>query len=297
MGWVLGLSLLCGCGRGMESAQPDAAEAETTPTPAPAYTELAPPLDGCEAMELQIDGEACDYVYRKDGKLYLDPMTILRHWDGQRPQLRQEEGLTEIRAADLNLTLRENDGYLQANGRYLYLPDAYLRTEGRCFLPADVIGKLFRLYPTAGEAGTVKLSMESREMIQGGEDYYEFNFNGDDFYWLCHIIQAEADNQNLACMIGVGNVVLNRTRAEGFPDTVFKVVFDYQNAPQFTPRMSTALSRMVTEDVRIAACLCLEGYNTVGDCLYFQNPLGVETNWTTYTRQYAMTIDDMDFYY
>ena len=46
----------------------------------------------------------------------------------------------------------------------------------------------------------------------------------------------------------------------------------------------------------IAACLCLEGYNTVGDSMYFVNAALADDGWFTDTKDFVIRIGDHDFY-
>ena len=56
--------------------------------------------------------------------------------------------------------------------------------------------------------------------------------NADDAYMLCKIAMAEAEGEDVEGKALVMLVVLNRTRAEGFPDTVSDVIYE---KGQFTP--------------------------------------------------------------
>ena len=46
----------------------------------------------------------------------------------------------------------------------------------------------------------------------------------------------------------------------------------------------------------IAACLCLEGYNTVGESLYFVNPDRGDGSWFEASLRLVISIGDHDFY-
>ena len=56
--------------------------------------------------------------------------------------------------------------------------------------------------------------------------------NADDAYMLCKIAMAEAEGEDVEGKALVMLVVLNRTKAEGFPDTVSDVIYE---KGQFTP--------------------------------------------------------------
>lgn len=255
-------------------------------------------IEGFEALALTYDNERNTYAYRGEEGLFIDPADLLElcgldeytiNYDGEELRISAPK--------NLNLSAAKGDCYISVNGRYLYAETEYITSGDKVLLPQEPVERIFNVKFSDEPDGSLSADTENIKLIKGGEDYYDVTFSGDDIYWLSHIIQAEADTQPLAGMIGVGNVVLNRTKTEGFPDTVFNVIFEFQNTAQFTPKTSTALSRLVSEDVLIATYLVLEGYNTVGESLFFQNPVAAETNWIAMAREFAVTIGDVDFYY
>ena len=123
------------------------------------------------------------------------------------------------------------------------------------------------------------------------------HYSADDLFWLSHIIHAEAGGEPLAAQIGVGNVVLNRVRSEQFPDSVIAVVLDRENMVQFDPVENGTVARVPDEQAILAACLCLEGYNTVGDCMYFLNPDKASSRWFEENLTEAIVIGNHAFYH
>ena len=268
-----------------------------TPTPTPSPADLAPELPDCEAVNLWVDGEAVDYAYRGEGGCFVDPASLLSALDCPTETVWDEAGTLEISASETFLLRAEaGEDYLTLNGRFLYNPQGCLRCGDRAFFPLDVVGQMFSLSLEEGETEEPRFSTDSLQILQGGEHYYELHYPGDDLYWLSHLIEAEAGNQPLDCRIGVGNVVLHRRASEHYPDTVFDVVFDYQNAPQFSVVGSPAMSLPISPRTWAAACLSIEGCETAPGCLFFQNPLGITPNWMSTTRTYVMTLGDMDYY-
>ena len=294
---VLSSVLLCSCGKETPVIPEDKPPQHLEPTPeSEADVDWLEPLDGYIITKVQFPWGGVEYGYQNES-IWLDPIRILEAYGAENASwsISDEEYHLSLEHR-LELFVTRGKEYALANGRYFYLPDGALWAADRIYLPQETIEKIFGIEAIRTERGKIHFLSDQLCVVEGGKYYYDVNFSGDEIYWLSHIIQAEADNQPLAGMIGVGNVVLNRTKAEGFPDRVFDVIFDYQNAPQFTPKTSTALSRLVTEDVKIATYLCLEGYNTVGDSLFFQNPCGAETTWMSASREFVVTIGNMDFY-
>ena len=51
-------------------------------------------------------------------------------------------------------------------------------------------------------------------------------YSYEDLYWLSRIISAEARGEPFIGQLAVGTVVINRTRSNYYPDTIYKVIFD-----------------------------------------------------------------------
>ena len=133
-------------------------------------------------------------------------------------------------------------------------------------------------------------------LLEGGPSYYDTHFHADDLFWLSHIIYAEAHWESLAGQIGVGSVVLNRVKSDLFPQTVMAVVLDREHITQFDPVESGEVTAQPDEQAMLAACLCLEGYNTVGDSLYFVNPERGDETWFENALIPTVTIGHHVFY-
>ena len=169
--------------------------------------------------------------------------------------------------------------------------------NGRLYLSEDVIERVFGVKVTVfGDPQQVDISTDGISIISGGANYYDVNFSSEELFWLPRIIYAETRGQALAGLIGVGNVVHNRVAHEGFPDTVFEVIFDNKHAIQFTPAATGAVLGDPDERSVVAAYLCLEGYNTVGNSLYFVNPKKANSEWFEEELQFVCSIGDHDFY-
>ena len=198
-------------------------------------------------------------------------------------------------APGLELVGEAESGYLRANYRYIYLPQGYLACGGDVYLPLDAVSRIFTL---TGEVknGRLELSTAEVRMIRGSEDYYETHFSADELYWLPHIAYVEALDQPLAGIMGVVTVVLNRVESEDFPNTIFEVLYDSKHTVQFTPAATGSMHGRPTELYYIAAYLVLEGYNTVGDSLYFVNPANNGNYWFRENLTHVASIGDHEFY-
>lgn len=87
---------------------------------------------------------------------------------------------------------------------------------------------------------------------------------------LSRIVQVEAGYEPYESQLAVANVVLNRTKAEAFPDTVREVIY----APgQFPPAHNGLLDGAEPGEEAIkAAKAALNGENNVEGALFFYNP-------------------------
>ena len=245
---------------------------------------------------LYFDGLLADRACVKNGLVYISPESICDYY-GVEIAVSTTPTSFEISGTDLYMSGSTDNEYLQANYRYLYTPEKFVIEDGRVYLSKAVIERVFGVKVTVfGDPVQVELSTDGISLIQGGADYYAVNYSSEDLFWLPRIIYAETKDQPMAGLIAVGNVVHNRLEHEQFPDTVFEVIFDNQHAVQFTPAATGAVLDDPDERSIVAAYLCLEGYNTAGESLYFVNPDKGASRWCEEKLQFVCTIGDHDFY-
>lgn len=194
-----------------------------------------------------------------------------------------------ISAPGLEMEIRPGQNYLIANGRYLYLSDGIRTHESILLVPVRPLAAALGASVSWDPNGNcVVLTAGSGPITPGSVAYQE-----DVVYWLSHIINAEAGNQPLAGKIAVGNVVLNRVASSRFPNTVYEVI---HQRGQFTPVSNGTINLTPNEQSVIAAKLCLDGANTVGNALYFINPRYSPNSWASRNRPYVATIGAHAFY-
>lgn len=124
------------------------------------------------------------------------------------------------------------------------------------------------------------------------DDVYSY----EDLYWLSRIISAESRGEPFIGQLAVGTVVINRTRSDYYPDTIYEVIFDKLGGVQFTPASTGSVYRAPTESSIIAAKLCLEGFLLDDSILFFFNSKLALGSWITSNRTYTMTVGQHDFY-
>ena len=169
-----------------------------------------------------------------------------------------------VEVAGITIEAGFEDEYLCANGRYLYLPDGYMEVDGSFIIPSEALAKIFTLDVTQDEElGAINFSTADEQILQSGDEYY----NEDDLYWMSRIITWESGNQPIAGQIGVGNVILNRAGDARFGETIKDVIFQ---PGQFSVVYAGTIYGEPYDISVVCAKLVLEGYNTVGDALFFQ---------------------------
>jgi len=192
-----------------------------------------------------------------------------------------------ITAEGLNITAYPNRTYIEANGRYLYLPYGVRSENGRMVVPLNVLAKaLDAKVDFKSDDGNFHVTTGSGAIVPGDEYYDE-----DALYWMSHIIHAESGNQSLKGMIAVGNVVLNRVENPLFPNTIYGVIFQKN---QFTPARTGTIQLTPNSNSIIAAKLCLDGAEVLPDALWFNR--ANLTSWASRNRPYIATIGSHAFY-
>ena len=198
-------------------------------------------------------------------------------------------GRAEITADGLTLYIKPGVPYLEANGRYLYVPDGIWCEGNNVMVPVRALCQALGASVEWDSATGDILITSGGSPITSGDAYY----NAEDLYWLSRIIYAESGNQSLEGKIAVGNVVLNRVAHPQFPNTVYDVLFQPN---QFYPVGSGVLERTPSAESVIAAKLCMEGANTAGNALYFVNPTMSPGSWASRNRTLVATIGAHAFY-
>ena len=283
---LLGL-LLCGCAQ----AGPETLE---TSAPVPVLPQAGQRPAG-EQVPVYVDGLLLDRAYRREGVLYLSP-TALCSWLDIPCAFQGDESAFTLSLQGISFSGEQGREYLSGNGRYFYAPEGWFTAGGQLYLPCELLCRFLCLDASLSEDGSrLEVSTLNARVIPGGEDYYDLNYPSEDLFWLTQIIYAESWQQPLAGQIGVGNVVLNRVASPDFPDTVFDVIFDMEHNIQFEPITNGSVYATPDEQSRIAACLCLDGVNTVGDSLYFVNP-DHGSGWFDSALDLTITIGGHNFY-
>ena len=260
---------------------------EAAPAPSPAAEATASPLPTAPAhpyapLRVYFDGLLTGRGYVHSGAAFLAPETVCAFYGLACETALDAEGFT-LSLPALTVRGKKGEAVFAADGRYLYAPEGWIEADGKLYLPADAIARIFGV-------GVIT------HLLMREEDYYSRTTQADDLFWLIHIIYAEAHHETLAGQIGVGSVVLNRVKSADFPDTIAAVVLDREHTLQFSPVGSGEVAAQPDETAELAAFLCLEGYNTVGDSLYFVNPERGDASWFDRSLTRVCAIGSHTFY-
>lgn len=302
---ALSLALgLCACSQAVAPAP----SPSPSPSPAPEAAEETPaslPLAGTTSAErtdyppvkLYRDGLLFGRGYQVEDTLFLCPQTLSALYGLELESHFDSEGNLHMTGDGLELTGTKGLDYMVANGRYLYTPGGWITDGDLVYLPGCAVEKLLGLrIVDRGTEGEAAIYGDRAEFLEGGDNYYELHYSEDDLYWLSHIINAEGRLEPLEGMIGVGNVVLNRVASEHFPDRIYDVVYDRETTVQFIPIIDGQVLAPPEELPVIATYLCLEGFNTVGDSLYFVNPDRNPNPWFERDLDRTVAIGHYQFY-
>lgn len=204
--------------------------------------------------------------------------------------LEWEQGRARLTGEGLNLEARPGQLYVTVNDRALYVEGGVQVVKGRMALPLRVVAQATGA-DLRWDSATATAALNTRGAKPAGAAYSE-----EDLYWLSRVISAESRGEPLLGQIAVGNVVLNRVKSSQFPNTIRGVVFDKKNGVQFEPVSNGTIYDTPTESALLAAKLCLEGADVVGESLYFFAPALSAGTWIVENRSYHTTIGCHRFY-
>ena len=248
----------------------------------------------CTEVPLYLDAEYLGSGFLLDSVTYVPLLTFTEYMLGSACAVSWDQDTdTAVLSADgLELTVTDGSGYMTVNERCLYFEKGIYNVNGTLLVPVRALARVFCLgVEWDEERWTVLLDGGERGLFPSGGEYY----SSDDLYWLSRVIFAEANTQPLSGMIGVGNVVLNRMGDESgcFGRTIFDVIFQ---PGQFDVVRNGTIYNAPSEDAVVAAKLCLEGYNTVGDSKWFVNPRIGISSWMWCNKTLQCSIADHTFF-
>ena len=260
---------------GEEPSEADPSEEESAEPEEPQYVSSFQNVNGT------------NYITVQAFMAVMDPEAAVSEWNGTVSVSASSGG------ADLTMPAGAGNVYLQANGRCLYVAGGNRYVNGLVAVPVRVMATVFNMDVTYdGDARVAFLTPRegAGPYLTSGAAYY----NGDDLYWLSHIINAESGNQPLDGKIAVGNVVMNRVndKSSNWPNTIKGVIFQKN---QFSPAASGSVYREPNAQSVIAAKLVLEGVQVLPSAKFF-NATYLRNTWAARNRPYLCTIGGHAFY-
>ena len=114
--------------------------------------------------------------------------------------------------------------------------------------------------------------------------------DGNDYYTLLQIVEAEATGGDIKSKILIANVVLNRVKDSRFPDTIYDVVWQTAGgSPQFSPTDDGRIYTVsITDDTIEAVDRALAGED------YSQGALRKPRIWSGLTRIWCRCLNMAD---
>lgn len=201
-------------------------------------------------------------------------------------------GQAYVTAPGLNIVARPGDCYISANGRAIYAQNCVRLVNNTTLVPVRVLAKAFGAEVTWNDTTRSVTVGSASGYIESDSNSY----NSDELYWLSRIIQAESGGEPMNGKIGVGNVILNRVACDEFPDSIYGVIFDKKWGVQFQPVSSGTIYNNPSAESILAAKMCLDGTDVVGEALYFLNPGKATSMWIVESRSFITNIGGHDFY-
>lgn len=248
-------------------------------------------------VTVTIDGETAEIdAILRDGVTYVPLRSFCDLMGGSTITWDAPSNTASVKTVGLDISVTQGNRYITVNDRIFYCAEGVYLTSGTLYVPVRAIAKAYGMEvewkTNSGRCvGTVALTSTGRR-AEPASDVYD----ADVLYWLSRIISAEARGESLEGQIAVGNVVLNRTRSDEFPDTVYDVIFDRKFGVQFSPVSIGTIYDEPAESSIIAAKICLEGYTISDRILYFLNISLSKSLWVSKNRDYVMTLGSHTFY-
>ncbi len=192
----------------------------------------------------------------------------------------------------LEIRVPQDESYIVANGRYLYLCGKVKNQNGSLMVPLEPLAKAFGVEAEWDkETETAYITGEVSPILPDWAFYDE-----DAVYWLSHIVHSEAGVEELEGMIAVAQVVLNRVANSCWPNSIHDVIFDDRCGVQFTPTATGTIYEEPSGIAVMAAKMALDGADVIGDCCYFMNPDIADEGWFERNCEYVTTIGSHRFY-
>ena len=246
----------------------------------------------CSGVSMYWSGEYIGKAFEYRGTVYAPLLDFLELLTGSPCTISCDlpYSLISISCGSFELLCYPEQGYISVNGRYIPLDSSPKEIDGIVWFPITALTKAIGAKLHIGTGSRYcNIVYTSGSPVPTANDVY----NAEDLYWLSRVIFSEAGTQSLEGMIGVGNVVLNRVESTRFPDSIYEVIFQKN---QFSVVDCGMIYREPDERSVIAAKLCFEGADCVGESLYFINPSLCNGSWFRNNLTFLERIGEHEFF-
>lgn len=242
------------------------------------------PSQAARTVPVQVDGRALPATaYLESGVTYVPLRSLLEAFGGWTVSWDSQSQVAQATSQTQQITADPHENTLLVNGQH-YQGEISIQ-NGRTYIPLRLL--------TSALGGSAKWDpwLSGAAVTSPGAPY-----DASDLYWLSRIISAESQGESQEGQIAVGNVVVNRVQSAEFPADIPSVIFDRQDAVQFTPVSNGTLYHPPTPQSVESAKKVLDGENTVGSALFFYAPSLSQGTWINANRTYLTTIGCHRFY-
>ncbi len=225
------------------------------------------------------------------GTLYI-PLRAVSEKIGLKVSYNSATRTTSVSGTGIKLSVSDGSYVIYANERPLFSSEnSVIMSDGRMYVPADLLMKAFGLRYSLNTGGTVSV-FGTYKPLKHANDFYR----SDEVLWLSRIISAESRGEPLLGQIAVGTVVMNRVASKSYPNTIYGVIFDKRYGIQFSPVADGSIYNTPTYNCTLAAKICLEGVRVGENVLFFLRPETSNSLWIPASRPYLFSIGNHDFY-
>lgn len=205
-----------------------------------------------------------------------------------------DNGTAKVEIDNKTVTVSIGSKTAYVNGEAVTMNGSAFLHNDRTLIPVRAMSDIFGA--KVGWDNEYKNVELTKASVTVAKNMIDYTFTHDELYWLSRIINAESRGESMRGKIAVGDVILNRVKSPLFPNTIYGVIFDRQYAVQFEPVINGSIYHSPTTESVGAAKLSLSNPSSVGECLYFFNPITASNSWIAQNRPYYTTIGGHVFY-
>lgn len=208
--------------------------------------------------------------YVKDNRTFV-PVRFVSEALGAEVEWLQEEKKVIIRKEENTIEMWQESSDLVVNGEKSSMDTKVEIADNRTMIPVRFAAENLGCTVDWDEL-TYSVLINKEDAVVPVASIANRSYSDEDLIWLSRIITVEGKGLSLDGKVAIANVVLNRKKSPGYPNTVHGVIFDTNYCVQFPPAHKAGFGELVPpSSCIIAAKMALEGTNNVSSCLFFNN--------------------------